>query len=177
VKHRLDKVDNEGKTMGYTVLPEEEAVSGSYSSFGAEMKFTGVGEDKTEVTWTAKYEPVGEAGPPEDVKEMVIITLKTLERAVMENRVVRHTRTLEAPADAIWELLMHEDVILPKVIPHIIDSFEYLEGHGEPGSIRLLRLGHGKHIPNFTPENFQRIFLHSKKKFLVHVVLTLSQIT
>jgi hypothetical protein len=149
VKHRLEKVDNEGKTMGYTVLPEDE-VSGSYSSFGAEMKFTGVGEDKTEVTWTAKYEPVGEAGTPEEVKEMVVITLKTFERAVTEKRVVRHTRTLEAPADTIWNILMHEDVILPKVIPHIIASYEFLEGNGEAGSIRLLKLGHaipgGKHV-------------------------------
>jgi hypothetical protein len=176
VKHRLEKVDNEGKTMGYTVLPEDE-VSGSYSSFGAEMKFTGVGEDKTEVTWTAKYEPVGEAGTPEEVKEMVVITLKTFERAVTEKRVVRHTRTLEAPADTIWNILMHEDVILPKVIPHIIASYEFLEGNGEAGSIRLLKLGHGKHIPKLEhsqvlPQiNLKKIF---KEKiplriiFLVH---------
>ncbi|KAG0606201.1 hypothetical protein M758_9G121800 [Ceratodon purpureus] len=147
VKHQVTKVDNETKTLGYTVLPEEDTI---YSSFVSEMKFTATGDNTTEVTWTAKYEPVGEAGPPEEAKQMVIITMKAFERAVSEKRVVRHNRTLEAPCDTIWNILMHEDVILPKIIPHIIASYEFLEGNGEPGSIRLLKLGHaipgGKHV-------------------------------
>ena len=152
MKHQVDKVDNETKTLGYTVLPHEDQVS-SYSSFIAEMKFAATQDNNTEATWTAKYERVGDAGPPEDVKEMVVITLKTFEKAVMEKRVVRHTRTLEAPADTIWDILMHEDVILPKVIPHIIASYEFLEGNGEPGSIRLLKLGHGMHSDNLACVN------------------------
>ena len=147
VKHQVTKVDNETKTLGYTVLPEEDTM---YSSFVSEMKFTATGDNTTEVTWTAKYEPVGEAGPPEEAKQMVIITMKAFERAVTEKRVVRHNRTLEAPCDTIWNILMHEDVILPKIIPHIIASYEFLEGNGEPGSIRLLKLGHGMHIANLT---------------------------
>ncbi|XP_024368704.1 uncharacterized protein [Physcomitrium patens] len=142
VKHRIDLVDDESKTLAYTVLGGDP----SYSSFAAEMKFSPADDNTTEVIWTAKYEPVGEAGPPEHIKKNVIVTLKTFEKAVMENRVVRHTQTLNAPADTIWNILMHEDVILPKVIPHIIASYEFLEGNGEPGSIRLLKLGHA--IPN-----------------------------
>jgi len=76
--------------------------------------------------------------------------LKTFEKAAVQKRVVRHTRTLEASADTLWNILMHEDVVLPKVIPHIIASFEYLEGNGEVGSIRLMKLGAaipgGKHV-------------------------------
>lgn len=142
VKHRIDLVDDESKTLAYTVLGGDP----SYSSFAAEMKFSPADDNTTEVIWTAKYEPVGEAGPPEHIKKNVIVTLKTFEKAVMENRVVRHTQTLNAPADTIWNILMHEDVILPKVIPHIIASYEFLEGNGEPGSIRLLKLGHGMHV-------------------------------
>lgn len=150
MKHHVQKVDHETKTLGYSVLDEGEGVS-SYSSFAAEMQFTATEDNKTEATWTAKYEPVGEAGPPEGVKEMVVITLKTMEKAVAEKRVVRHTRTLEAPADSIWNILMHEDVILPKIIPHIIASYEFLEGNGEAGSIRLLKLGHGTLCGQLTP--------------------------
>jgi hypothetical protein len=140
VKQQIDKIDNETKTLGYTIIDGDES---KYSSFVAELQFTPTEDNnKTEATWTVKYEPVGEAGPPENALKMVIITLKTFEKAALQKRVVRHTRVLEAPVDTIWNILMHEDVILPKIIPHIIFSYEFLEGNGEAGSIRLLKLGH-----------------------------------
>jgi len=146
VKHRLDTVDDNSQTMSYTVIEGD----GNATSFVSELQFREDGTDKTEATWTLQCE----AGNDEVVKQMktmVVITLKTFARAAMEfKRIVRHTRTLEAPVDIMWNILMHEDVILPKVIPHIIAAFEWLEGNGEPGSIRLLKLGHaipgGKHV-------------------------------
>lgn len=146
MKQQVDKIDNETKTLGYTVIDGDES---KYSSFVAELHFSPTEDNnKTEATWTVKYEPVGEAGPPENALKMVIITLKTFEKAALQKRVVRHTRVLEAPVDTIWNILMHEDVILPKIIPHIIFSYEFLEGNGEAGSIRLLKLGHGT-VPYF----------------------------
>lgn len=143
IKQRVDKIDNETKTVGYTIVDGDLS---SYSSFAAELHFAPTGDgNQTTATWTAKYEPVGEAGPPEKALKMVIVTMKTFEKAVLQKRVVRHTRTLEAPVDTIWNILMHEDVILPKIIPHIIASYEFLEGNGEAGSIRLLKLGHGNY--------------------------------
>lgn len=143
MKHRIDKVDNETKTLGYSVI--EGGDESSYRSFAAEIQFSPAKEEnnKTEATWTVKYEPVGEAGAPETALKMVIVTLKTFEKAAVQKRVVRHTRTLQAPVDTIWNILMHEDRILPNIIPHIIASYEFLEGNGEAGSIRLLKLGHG----------------------------------
>lgn len=143
VKQHVDVVDDNSRTLAYTVI---EGDISSYSSFKVELKFIPAGESETEAIWTVKYVPVGEAGPPESIRDIVAITLKAFEKAVTEKRIVRHTRTLEAPADTIWNILMHEDVILPKVIPHIIESYEFLEGNGEAGSIRLLKLGHA--IPN-----------------------------
>lgn len=135
VKQQVDKVDNETKTLGYTIIDGDES---KYSSFVAELHFSPTEDsNKTEATWTVKYEPVGEAGPPENALKMVIITLKTFEKAALQKRVVRHTRVLEAPVDTIWNILMHEDVILPKIIPHFIFYYKFLEGNGEVGSIRL----------------------------------------
>lgn len=154
VKHRLDTVDDNSQTMSYTVV---EGDGSATTSFISELQFRDDGIDKTEATWTLHYE-AGNDDVVDQMKTMVVITLKTFARAAMElKRIVRHTRTLEAPVDIMWNILMHEDIILPKVIPHIIAAFEWLEGNGEPGSIRLLKLGHGMITSNMPTTKCARI--------------------
>ena len=139
VKERVEKVDHESKTMGYTVLEGDPR----YSHFSAEMQFVPVG-DTTEAIWTAKFEPVGDMGPPEHIKDIAVQVFKTFERAVMDKKTMTHTEVLGAPPDAIWETCKHVDEILPKAMPQFFASTTMLQGHGEPGSIRVVKMGPGK---------------------------------
>jgi hypothetical protein len=83
----MDKFDAPTKTLGYTVLEGDPR----YSSFSAEMKFVPVGESSCEAIWTATYEPVGDMGPPEHIKQIVVLVFKTLERAVLSRKTLSHT--------------------------------------------------------------------------------------
>ncbi len=139
VKERMDKFDDATKTLGYTVLEGDPR----YSSFSAEIKFVSVGETSSEAIWTATYEPVGDVGPPEHIKQIVVLVFKTLERAVLSRKTLSHTEVLDASPDAIWEACKHVDELLPKAIPEFFASFTFLQGHGEPGSIRVIKLGPG----------------------------------
>lgn len=143
VKERMDKFDDESKTLGYTVLEGDPR----YSHFSAEMQFVPVGET-TEAIWTAKYEPVGDMGPPEHIKAIAILVFKTFERAVLEKKTMTHTEVLEASPDAIWKTCKHVDEILPKAMPQFFASTTMLKGHGEPGSIRVVKMGPGNHTLN-----------------------------
>ncbi len=78
----MDKFDDATKTLGYTVLEGDP----HYSCFTAEMKFVSVGETRCEAIWTATYEPVGDMGPPEDIKQIVVLMFKTLECAVLARK-------------------------------------------------------------------------------------------
>jgi hypothetical protein len=137
VKERMDKFDDATKTLGYTVLEGDPR----YSSFSAEMKFVSVGETSCEAIWTATYEPIGDMGPPEHIKQIVVLVFKTLERAVLARKTLSHTEVLDASPDAIWEASKHADELLPKAIPEFFASFKYVQGHGEPGSIRVVKMG------------------------------------
>jgi hypothetical protein len=139
VKERLDKFDDASKTLEYTVLEGDPR----YSSFIAEMKFVSVGETSCEAIWTATYEPVGDMGPPEHIKEIMVLACKTLERAVLARKTLSYTAVLDASPDAIWEACKHADELLLKAMPEFFASFTYLKGHGEPGSIRLVKMGPG----------------------------------
>jgi hypothetical protein len=139
VKERMDKFDDATKTLGYTVLEGDPR----YSSFSAEMKFVSVGETSCEAIWTATYEPIGDMGPPEHIKQIVVLVFKTLERAVLARKTLSHTEVLDASPDAIWEASKHADELLPKAIPEFFASFTYVQGHGEPGSIRVVKMGPG----------------------------------
>jgi len=136
VKERMDKFDEESKTLGYTVLEGDPR----YSHFSAEMQFVPVGET-TEAVWTAKYEPVGDMGPPEHMKAIATLVFKTFERAVLEKKTMTHTEVLDASPDAIWKTCKHVDEILPKAMPQFFASTTMLKGHGEPGSIRVVKMG------------------------------------
>ena len=145
MKHQIRKVDNKTQTLEYTIFSFSEGDVVSSSFFDAKLKFSTDENEKTYAIWTLKYKyNVREVDLLENVKKMAIIMVKTIERAVIEKRIVRHTRVLQAPVDTLWDVLMHEHEVLPKAIPHIIASYNYIEGCGQCGSIRLLRLGHGK---------------------------------
>jgi hypothetical protein len=137
VKERMDKFDDATKTLGYTVLEGDPR----YSSFSAEMKFVPVGATSCEAIWTATYEPVGDVGSPEHIKQIVVLVFKTLERAVLARKTLSYTEVLDASPDAIWEACKHSDELLPKAMPEFFGSFSYLQGHGEPGSIRVVKMG------------------------------------
>ncbi|CAK9229804.1 unnamed protein product, partial [Sphagnum troendelagicum] len=79
VKERMDVIDEENKTLKYTMVDGDPR----YSSFGGMMKFTSGAEQGTsDAYWEVQYEPVGDMGPPEHVKGMVIKVFKALEGAI-----------------------------------------------------------------------------------------------
>jgi hypothetical protein len=158
VKERMDKFDAESKTLGYTVLEGDPR----YSHFSAEMQFVPVAET-TEAIWTCKYEPVGDMGPPEHVKAIAILVFKTLERAVLEKKTMTHTEVLEASPDAIWKTCKHVDEILPKAMPQFFASTTMLKGHGEPGSIRVVKMGPGNKTTTHSTHSSTLLISHSDK--------------
>jgi hypothetical protein len=90
VKERMDTFDDATKTLGYTVLEGDRR----YSSFSAQMKFVPAGKT-TEAIWTATYEPVGDMGPPEHIKQIVVLVFKSLERAMLSRKTLSQTIALE----------------------------------------------------------------------------------
>jgi hypothetical protein len=82
-------------------------------------------------------------GPPEHIKQIVVLVFKTLERAVLSRKTLSHTEVLDASPDAIWEACKHADELLPKVMPEFFASSTFLQGHGEPGSIRVVKMSPG----------------------------------
>jgi hypothetical protein len=58
------------------------------------MKFVPAGKT-TEAIWTATYEPVGDMGPPEHIKQIVVLVFKTLERAMLSRKTLSQTIALE----------------------------------------------------------------------------------
>ncbi len=139
IKERIDKRDEVNKTISTTILEGDPR----YSSFSAEMKFVPVGETSCEAVWTATFEPVGDMGPPEHIKQIVVLVFKTLEQAVLSRKTLSHTEVLDASPDAIWEACKHADKLLPKAMPEYFVSSMFLQGHGEPGSIRVVKMGPG----------------------------------
>ncbi len=139
VKERMDKFDDATKTLGYTVLESDPR----YSSFSAEMKFVAVDETSCEAVWTATYEPVGDVGPPTHIQQIVVLVFKTLERVVLSTKTLSHTEVLDSSPDAIWEACKHADELLPTAMPEFFASSTFLQGHGEPGSIRVVKMGPG----------------------------------
>jgi hypothetical protein len=54
-----------------------------------------------------------------------------------------HTEPLQCSADGIWEACKHADEILPALMPDYFTKSVFLQGHGEPGSIRVVKMGPG----------------------------------
>lgn len=141
-KERLDKVDDATRTLSYTVVEGDPR----YTNFTATVHFEAKGENQTAATWTAKYDPVGEAGPPEHVKNISILMFKTFEKAILAKKTATHTEVLDASPDAIWKVVKDENAVLPKALPQIFESISFVQGSGEPGSIRVCKMGPA--IPN-----------------------------
>jgi hypothetical protein len=141
-KERLDKVDEATKTLSYTVVEGDPR----YTNFSADVHFESTGEKTSTATWTAKYDPVGEAGPPEHIKSISILMFKTFEKAVLAKKTATHTEVLNVSPDDIWRVIKDENTILPKALPQIFQSIEFVQGSGEPGSVRLCKMGPA--IPN-----------------------------
>jgi hypothetical protein len=137
VTERMDKIDEATKSFGYTVLEGYP----QYSSFSAEMTFVPVDETSSKVEWIGKYEPIGDVGPPVYIKERAVLVFKTLEHAALSSKTLSHTDVLDASIDAIWEASKHVNEWLPKALPEFFASSSYVQGHGEPGSIRVVKLG------------------------------------
>jgi hypothetical protein len=98
-------------------------------------------------------------GPPEHIKQIVVLVFKTLERAVLARKTLSHTEVLDASPDAIWEACKHGDELLTKAMPEFFVSSTFLQGHGEPGSIRVVKLGPG--MKNAVAIFSQAAFLHT----------------
>jgi hypothetical protein len=62
---------------------------------------------------------------------------------VLARKTLSHTEVLDASPDAIWEACKHADELLPKAMPEFFASSTFLQGHGEPGSIRVVKMGPG----------------------------------
>lgn len=57
-----------------------------------------------------------------------------------------HTEVLQCPADDVWEACKHADTILCELMPEFFAKSELLQGHGEPGSIRVVTMGPGMYV-------------------------------
>ncbi len=138
IKERLDKIDDANKTFSVTILEGDPR----YSSYSAEIKFIPVGDTSCEAVWTATYEPVGDIGRPEHIKQLVVLIFKTLEQAVLSCKTMSHTEVdLAASPDAIWDAFKRLDELLPKYWPEFFFSSTFLTGHGEVGSVRAVKIG------------------------------------
>jgi hypothetical protein len=80
--------------------------------------------------------------PPEHIKQVIVHIFKTLERAVLSCKTLSHTEVdLAASPDAIWDVYKHVVELLPKYFPEFFLSSTFLKGHGEVGSIRVIKIG------------------------------------
>ena len=94
-----------------------------YTNFRGEVHFVATGDGKkTQATWTGKYDPVGNAGSPEHIKDISALMFKTFEKAILAKKTLTHTETLDATPDAIWKAVQNENTILPKALPQIFES-------------------------------------------------------
>jgi hypothetical protein len=74
-----------------------------------------------------------------------------------------HTEPLQCSADGIWEACKHADEILPALMPDHFKKSVFLQGHGGPGSIRVVKMGPGMIALIgglvINPPLFQKLFL------------------
>jgi hypothetical protein len=136
----MDKFDDATKTLGYTVL---EGGDPRYSAFSAEIRFVAKDAAVTEGTWTATFVPVGEMGPPEHIKGVAKLVFQTLEKAVHAKKTFTHTETLDGSPEALWNACKHADEILLEQMPQHFESSTMVEGHGGPGTVRVIKFGPG----------------------------------
>lgn len=59
------------------------------------------------------------------------------------SQTISHTEVLQVRADELWEAAKQVETLLPAYMPDSFKKSEYLQGNGEPGSIRVITLGSG----------------------------------
>lgn len=151
IKERVDKLDDATMTMAATILEGDPR----YSSFSEQVQIVPKG-DITELTWTAKYEPVGDMGPPEEKKALTVLMIKALERIVLDKKTLTHVKTLDVSPEDMWKACQDVDAILSNAMPGFFESVRLVKGHGEPGSVRVVKMGPGKNII-FAPSRFEPV--------------------
>ncbi len=62
---------------------------------------------------------------------------------MLAKKPLSHTEVSDASFDTIWEACKHADELVPKAMPELCASSTFREGHGEPGSIRVVKMGPG----------------------------------
>ena len=170
VKERLDKVDDATKTLSYTVDLEDEQPMAC--SFSAQVQFVPVDASGdaafTKAIWTAKYEPVGDMNTArlQHLKTITSQVLMALERAVNSKKSMTHTETLDASPDAIWNACKNADEILCTAMPQFFTASSFLKGHGEAGSIRVVKMGPGTYIDHLLHSRFSSSLYVQKKNKL-----------
>lgn len=55
-------------------------------------------------------------------------------------------QVLDASVDELWHACKHSHTIMCDLLPEYFAKAEYVEGQGEPGSIRVITMGPGKCI-------------------------------
>nr|PNR54146.1 hypothetical protein PHYPA_007822 [Physcomitrium patens] len=139
--NKCGSISNVGKVDDATMTTAARVLKGDprYSSFSWQVQLVSRG-DTTEVTWTAKYEPVGDMGPSEE-KALSALILKTLECAVLNKTTLTHVQTLDASPEDIWKDCEGMDAIFSKPMPKIFETITLLNGHSEPGSVQVVMMG------------------------------------
>lgn len=75
------------------------------------------------------------------------------------SQTLTYTEVLHCSAEEMWEACKHADTILPDLMPELFAKSELLQGHGEPGSIRVITMGSGMYAIHSA---------HLTSSFLVH---------
>jgi hypothetical protein len=57
---------------------------------------------------------------------------------------ISNSAVLQASADELWAVSRHVDTIFCDFMPEFFAKSEFLQGYGEPGSIRWVTTGPGK---------------------------------
>ncbi len=84
-----------------------------------------------------------------------------------------HTEPLQCSVDGIWEACKHADEILPALMPDYFTKSVFLQGHGEPGSIRVVKMGPGMTALGglvLSPPLLQKLFCN--RDFTVRLIWT-----
>lgn len=70
------------------------------------------------------------------------------------SQTISHTEVLQVRADELWEAVKQADTLMRANMPEFFAKSEYVQGNGEPGSIRVIILGSGFAPPRLSESWF-----------------------
>ncbi|MBA0612581.1 hypothetical protein Godav_013168 [Gossypium davidsonii] len=81
------------------------------------------------------------------------------------------------PAKMFKACILDGENLIPKILPQAFKSIEYIEGNGEPGSIKKVTFGEGKRVKTVCFSSYRKpIKMHEaegrssrQRKFCVHL--------